>query len=180
MKAAVRHEYGPPDVLKVEEVQKPAPRDDEVLIRVHAASVNLGNWEILTADPLYITVLARIFGPKPRHDPISSNDGGAPARKSGLFRPKYKILGIDIAGRLQAVGRNVTQFRPGDEVFGDCSVAGFGAFAEYVCVPEKACLAPKPAGMTFEQASALPQAGFIALQGLRDKARVQPGQTECP
>ena len=144
MKAAVRHEYGPPDVLKVEEVQKPAPRDDEVLIRVHAASVNLGDWEILTADPLYITVLARIFGPKPRHDPISSNDGGAPARKSGLFRPKYKILGIDIAGRLQAVGRNVTQFRPGDEVFGDCSVAGFGAFAEYVCVPEKACLAPKP------------------------------------
>ena len=177
MKAAVRHEYGPPDVLKVEEVQKPTPRDDEVLVRVHAASVNLGDWEILTADPLYITVLARIFGPKPRNDPVSSNDGGAPARKGGLFKPKYKILGTDIAGRVEAVGRNVTQFQPGDEVFGDCAVAGFGAFAEYVCVPEKACLVPKPASMTFEQAAAVPQAAFIALQGLRDKAQVQPGQT---
>jgi NADPH:quinone reductase-like Zn-dependent oxidoreductase len=177
MKASVRHEYGPPDVLKIEEVQKPTPRDDEVLVRVHAASVNLGDWELLTADPLYITVLATIFGSKSRHDPFSSNDGGVPARKRGLFKPKYKILGTDLAGRVEAVGSNVTQFQPGDEVFGDSSVAGFGAFAEYLCVPEKACLVPKPASMTFEQAAAIPQAAFIALQALRDKAQVQPGQT---
>ena len=170
MKAAVRHEYGPPDVLKVEEVSKPTPRDDEVLIRVHAASVNLGDWEILTGDPLYITVLARMLGPKPRRDVVSS------ARKGGLFKPKYKILGTDIAGRVEAVGQSVTQFQPGDEVFGDCSIGGFGAFAEYVCVPEKAALVPKPASMTFEQAAAIPQAAFIALQGLRDKGQVQPGQ----
>ena len=177
MKALVRHEYGPPDVLKVEEVQKPTPRDDEVLIRVHAASVNLGDWEILTADPLYITVLARMFGAKSRHDPFSSNDSGAPARKGGLFGPKYKILGTDLAGRVEAVGKNVTQFQPGDDVFGDISVVGLGAFAEYVCVPEKACLVPKPASMTFEQAAAIPQATFIAVQAIRDKGQVQPGQT---
>ncbi len=177
MKAAVRHEYGPPDVLKVEEVHKPTPRDDEVLIRVHAASVNLGDWEILTADPLYITVLARIFGTKSRHDPFSSNDSGASARKGGLFRPKYKILGTDLAGRVEAVGKNVTQFHPGDDVFGDISVIGLGAFAEYVCVPENACLVPKPASMTFEQAAAIPQAAFIALQAIRDKGQVRPGQT---
>ncbi len=167
MTAAVRHEYGPPDVLKVEEVPKPTPRDDEVLIRVHAASVNLGDWELLTGDPLYITVLARILGPKPRRDVVSS------ARKGGLFKPKYKILGTDIAGRVEAVGRSA-QFQSGDEVFGDC--AGFGAFAEYVCVPQKAALVPKPGSMTFEQAAAVPQATFIALQGIRDKAQVQPGQ----
>ncbi len=176
MKAAVRHEYGPPEVLNVEEVQTPTPADDEVLVRVHAASVNLGDWEILTADPLYITVLARIFGPKPRHKVVSSNDDGASARRGGLFKPRYKILGTDIAGRVEAVGKNVTQFQPGDEVFGDTSVSGFGAFAEYACVPEKAVLIPKPASMTFEQAAAVPQAAFIALQGLRDKAQVQVGQ----
>jgi NADPH:quinone reductase-like Zn-dependent oxidoreductase len=170
MKAAVRHEYGPPDVLKVEEVPKPTPRDDELLIRVHAASVNLGDWELLTGAPLYITVLARIFGPRLRHDVVSST------RKGGLLKPKYKILGTDIAGRVEALGRSVTQFQSGDELFGDCGIAGFGAFAEYVCVPEKAVLVPKPAGMTFEQAAAIPQAAFIALKGLRDMAQVQPGQ----
>jgi NADPH:quinone reductase-like Zn-dependent oxidoreductase len=170
MKAAVRHEYGQPEVLRVEEVSKPSPRHDEVLIRVCAASVNLGDWEILTGEPLYITVLGRIFGPKPRRDVISA------ARKSGLFKPKYRILGTDIAGRVEAVGQSVTQFQPGDEVFGDCSIGGFGAFAEYVCVREKAALVPKPPSMTFEQAAAIPQAAFIALQGLRDKGQVQPGQ----
>jgi threonine dehydrogenase-like Zn-dependent dehydrogenase len=100
--------------------------------------VNLGDWEILTGEPLYITVLGRIFGPKPRRDVISA------ARKSGLFKPKYRILGTDIAGRVEAVGQSVTQFQPGDEVFGDCSIGGFGAFAEYVCVREKAALVPKP------------------------------------
>lgn len=170
MKAAVRHEYGPPDVLRVEEVPKPTPRGDEVLIRVHAASVNLGDWELLTGEPLYITVLARLFGPKARRDIVSS------VHKGGLFKPKYKILGCDVAGRVEAVGRNVKQFQPDDEVFGDCAIGGFGGLAEYVCVPEKAALAPKPAGMTFEQAAAIPQAAFIALQGLRDKARIRPGQ----
>jgi len=170
MKAAVRHEYGPPDVLKVEDVPKPTPLDDEVLIRVHAASVNLGDWELLTGNPLYITVLARLFAPKPRRDVAS------PERKGGLFKPKYKILGTDIAGRVEAVGQSVTQFQSGDEVFGDCGISGFGAFAEYVCVPEKAVLVPKPAGMTFEQAAAIPQAAFIVLKALRDKAQVQLGQ----
>ena len=173
MKAAVRHEYGPPEVLNVEEVQTPTPADDEVLVRVHAASVNLGDWEILTGDPLFITVLAQIFGSKPRYEVVSSNDRGTTARRSGLFKPKYKILGTDMAGRVEAVGRKVTQFQPGDEVFG---MSDFGAFAEYVCVPEKAALVPKPDSMTFEQAAAVPQATFIALQGIRDKAQVEPGQ----
>ena len=120
MKAAVRHEYGPPEkVLNIEEVDTPTPADDEVLVRVHAASVNLGSWEILTAAPLYIPVLMRIFGPKPRHAVVPSNDDGASVRRGGLFKPRYKILGADIAGRVEAVGRNVTQFQPGDEVFGD-------------------------------------------------------------
>lgn len=177
MKAAVRYEYGSPEVLNLEEVLRPTPTDHEVLIRVHAASVNLGDWELLTANPLYITVIATLFAPKSRHDVVSSSDAGASARKSGgLFKPKWKILGSDIAGRVEAVGSNVTQFRPGDEVFGDCSIAGFGAFAEYVCVPEKAALVPKPAGMSFDQAAAIPQAAFIAVQGLRDQVRVQPGQ----
>ncbi len=176
MKAAVRHEYGPPEVLNVEEVQTPTPADDEVLVRVHAASVNLGDWEVLTAKPLYITVLARIFGPRPRHKVVSLNDGGASARRGGLLKPRYKILGTDLAGRVESVGKDVTQFQPGDEVFGDCGMSGFGAFAEYVCVPEKAALVPKPDSMTFEQAAAVPQAAFIALQGIRDKGQVQPGQ----
>jgi NADPH:quinone reductase-like Zn-dependent oxidoreductase len=177
MKAAVRHEYGPPEVLHLEEVLKPTPDDDEVLIRVHAASVNLGDWELLTADPLYITVLATLFVRKPRHDVVSSSSRGA-AAPSGwrIFQPKCQILGCDVAGRVEALGRKVTQFRPGDEVFGDCAIGGFGAFAEYVCVPERAALVPKPPGMSFEQAAAIPQASFIALQGLRDYAKVQPGQ----
>ncbi len=117
-------------------------------------------------------MLANIFGPKPRYDVVSPS--GAAARKGGLFKPKFKILGCDIAGRVEAVGRNVTQFQPGDEIFG--MAGGFGAFAEYVCVSEKVALVPKPASMTFEQAAAIPQAAFIALQGIRDKARVQAGQ----
>jgi NADPH:quinone reductase-like Zn-dependent oxidoreductase len=177
MKAAVRSEYGSPEVLNLEEVRRPTPAAGEVLIRVRAASVNLGDWELLTADPLYITVIATIFAPKPRHDVVASSDVGVSERKGGrLFKPQWKILGSDIAGRVEAVGRNVTQFQPGDEVFGDCSIAGFGAFAEYVCVPERAALVRKPASMSFEQAAAIPQAAFIAVQGLREQARVQPGQ----
>ncbi len=149
MKAIVYHKYGSPDVLKLEEVQKPTLKDDQVLIKVYAVSVNLSDWEGLTGKPFY----ARIAGP---------------------FKPANKILGSDIAGRVEAVGRNVRQFKPGDEVFGLMLNYG-GGFAEYACKSEKA-LALKPAGMTFEQAAAIPQAGFIALQGIRDKGQVQAGQ----
>ncbi len=175
MKAAVRHEYGPPEVLNVEEVRTPTPADDEVLVRVHAASVNLGDWENLTGHPRYVSVLVRIFGPRPRHKVVSSTAGGASARRRGLFKPRYKILGTDVSGRVEAVGASVTRFSLGDAVFGDCFDRGAGAFAEYVCVRE-AALVLKPGGMTFEQAAAMPQAASIALRALRDKTQVQPGQ----
>ena len=176
MKAMVRRSYGSPDVLRLEEIQKPAARDDELLIRVHAVSLNLGDWEVLTADPLYIAVLATIFGPPQRLDPVPSTTNGAAASRSasgGLLRPKQKILAGDIAGRVEMVGRNVTQFQPGDDLFGMC---GFGALAEYVCLPEDAVVVRKPAGMTFEEAAAIPQAAFIALQGMRDKGELRSGQ----
>ena len=151
MKAIVATKYGSPDVLNLEEVEKPAPKDDEVLVKVHAASVNAGDWHLLRADP-FLTRLA-----------------------FGLLKPKHKILGADIAGRIEAVGANATQFQPGDEVFGDLSGDGFGGFAEYVCARENA-LVSKPADMTFEEAAAVPMAAVTALQGLRDKGRIQPGQ----
>jgi NADPH:quinone reductase-like Zn-dependent oxidoreductase len=149
MKAIVYHEYGSPDVLKLEEVQKPTPADNEVLVKVHAVSVNLSDWEGLRGKPLY-------------------------ARIGGLFKPRDKILGSDIAGTVEAVGKDVKEFKPGDEVFGLMLNYG-GGFAEYACKPEKA-LALKPAGMTFEEAAAIPQAAFIALQGIREKGHVQSGQ----
>lgn len=151
MKAIVYHNYGPPDVLKLEEVPKPAPGDDEVLVKVHAASVNAADWHLLTAD----IVLVRLMG-------------------MGLLKPKNPILGADIAGQVEAVGKNVKQFQPGDEVFGDISASGFGGFAEYVAVPESA-LALKPANLTFEQAAAVPLAAVTALQALRDDGKIQPG-----
>jgi NADPH:quinone reductase-like Zn-dependent oxidoreductase len=152
MKAIVYHNYGSPDVLKLEEVQKPTPRDDELLIRVHAASVNARDWRLLRADPF----LVRLMG-------------------GGLLKPKNQILGCDVAGRVEAVGRNVKQFQPGDEVFGDLSACGDGGFAEYVSARENA-LALKPASMTFEEAAAIPMAAVTALQGLRDNGQLQPGQ----
>jgi NADPH:quinone reductase-like Zn-dependent oxidoreductase len=151
MKAIVCHQYGSPDVLKLEEVQKPTPRDDEVLVKVHATSLNAADWHILRADPFFL----RLF--------------------FGLLKPKYKILGADVAGRVEAVGRNVKQFQPGDEVFGDLSECGWGGFAEYVCAPENA-LVLKPTSVTFEQVAAVPIAGVTALQGLRDKGKIQSGQ----
>ena len=175
MKAIVRYKFGSPEALQLEEIQKPIARDDELLIRVHAASLNLGDWELLTGEPIFIAVLATLFGPKPRVEPVSLSDvGGAASHRAGigLFEPKYKILGTDFAGRVEAVGANVTQFQPGDDVFGEC---GFGALAEYVCVPERAPVAPKPASMTFEEAAAIPQAAFIALQGLRSREPLPPG-----
>ena len=152
MKAIVYKEYGPPDVLNLEEVQKPTPNDDEVLVKVHAASANAADWHIMRADPF----LVRVMG-------------------FGLLKPKNGLLGADIAGLVEAVGRNVTQFQPGDEVFGDLSGRGFGAFAEYVCATEDV-LALKPANVSFEEAAAVPLAAVTALQGLRYKGQAQPGQ----
>ena len=151
MKAMVYTEYGPPDVLHLEEVQNPTPGDDEVLVKVHAASVNAADWHILRADPF----LARLA--------------------NGLLKPKNTKLGADVAGRVEAIGSNVTQLQVGDAVFGEMSLNELGSFAEYVCVPED-LLALKPARMTFEQAAAVPLAAFTALQGLRDKGQIQPGQ----
>jgi NADPH:quinone reductase-like Zn-dependent oxidoreductase len=149
VKAIVCTKYGPPDSLQLQEVPKPIHQDDQVLVKIHAASVNAADLETLRGD-----LIVRMAAP---------------------FRPMCKILGSDIAGRVEAVGRNVTQFQPGDEVWGDLSFPhGLGAFAEYVCAGEKA-LAPKPASMTFEEAAAYPQAAIVALQSLRHKGRIQPG-----
>jgi NADPH:quinone reductase-like Zn-dependent oxidoreductase len=150
MKAIVYTEYGPPEVLQLKEVEKPAPKDDEVLVRIHAASVNSWDWDLLRGKPF----LNRI---------------------GGLLKPKYEILGADIAGRVEAVGKNVREIQPGDEVFGDLSGCGWGGFAEYVCARESA-LALKLDSMTFEQAAAIPQAGVLALQGLRKKGSIEPEQ----
>jgi NADPH:quinone reductase-like Zn-dependent oxidoreductase len=149
MKAIVYTRYGPPDVLRLKEVEKPTPQDDEVLIKVQAASLNAYDWHALTAD----IFLVRLMG-------------------FGLLKPKNKILGADIAGRVEAVGRNITQFQPGDDVFGDI---GHGGFAEYACARENR-LVSKPANLSFEEAAAVPMAALTALQGLRDKGRIQPGQ----
>lgn len=150
MKAIVYDTYGPPEVLQLQEVPTPVPADDEVLIRIHAASVNRSDWESLIGQPLY-------------------------ARVGGLRKPRRQILGSDIAGRVEAVGKNHRSFQPGDAVFGDI-LEHMGGFAEYVCVRGRV-MAKKSAGLTFEQAAAIPQAGVIALQGIRDKGQVQPGHS---
>jgi len=149
MKAIIYTEYGSPDVLQLKDTEKPAPKDDEVLIKIHAASVNAYDWHLLTAD----TFLLRLMG-------------------GGLLKPKDTRLGADIAGRVEAVGKNVKQFRPDDEVFGDIS---HGGFAEYACAPEN-ILALKPVNLSFEEAAAVPMAGLTALQGLRDEGEIHPGQ----
>ena len=152
MKAIVLTRYGSPDYFELKEVAKPNPKDNEVLIKVFAASINSWDWEILIAKPFVNRLMA------------------------GLLKPKrIKILGCDIAGLVEAVGKNVKQFQPGDEVFGDLSSCGWGGFAEYVCARDNA-LALKPDSMTFEQAAAIPQAGLLALQALRYREQVQSGQ----
>ncbi|MGB2876804.1 MAG: NAD(P)-dependent alcohol dehydrogenase, partial [Dehalococcoidales bacterium] len=138
MKAIVYERYGSPDVLELKEVAKPAPKDNEVLVKVYAASVNDWDWGLLRGTPFVNRLLF------------------------GLLKP-HKILGGDIAGRVEGVGRNVKQLQPGDEVFGDLSGCGFGGFAEYVCARENA-LVLKPASMTFEEAAAVPQAAILALR----------------
>jgi NADPH:quinone reductase-like Zn-dependent oxidoreductase len=149
MKAIVCNSYGSPDVLELKEVPKPIPRDNEVLIKVHAASLNASDFEILRGAWSMLLI--------------------AP------FRPRYSIPGSDVAGVVEAVGRNVKRFKPGDKVFGDTFMAGFGAFAEYKCVPENE-INIIPPSMTFEEASTYPQAAIIAFQSIRDKGKVKPGQ----
>ncbi len=151
MKAIIYTKYGSPDVLEFKEVAKPTPNDDEVLIKVIAVSVNAADLHLLRADPFLIRL------------------------SSGLLKPKNKILGSDIAGRVEAVGRNVQQFEPGDEVFGDISAGGWGGFAEYACARADA-LVLKPANISFEEAAAVPMAAVTALQGLRDKGKIRSGQ----
>ena len=151
MKAIVYTEYGSPDVLKLKEVAKPTPKDDEVLVKVYAVSVNAADLHLLRADPFLIRL------------------------SSGLLKPKNQILGSDIAGRVEAVGSNATQFKPGDEVFGDISADGWGGFAEYACAREDA-FAMKPANLTFEEAAAVPMAAVTALQGMRYAGQIRPGQ----
>ncbi|HME18320.1 MAG TPA: NAD(P)-dependent alcohol dehydrogenase [Nitrososphaerales archaeon] len=147
MKAIVRPRYGSPDVLQLKEVEKPAPADNQVLVKVYAASINKSDYYALGES-----IIMRLLG-------------------GGVRRPKDEKIGSDVAGRVEAVGKNVTQFRPGDEVFGDAH----GAYAEYVCARE-GLLALKPGNVTFEEAAAVPVAAITALQGLRDKGRIQAGQ----
>jgi len=151
MKAIIYTEYGSPDVLQFKDVERPTPKDNEVLVKIHAASANPADWHLMRAEPF----LARL--------------------ENGLLKPKNTKLGADVAGRVEAVGKNVTQFRAGDDVFGELSLDGLGSFAEYVCSNEDA-LALKPARLTFEQAATVPLAAFTALQGLRDKGKIQAGQ----
>ncbi|KRE48917.1 NAD(P)-dependent alcohol dehydrogenase [Paenibacillus sp. Soil724D2] len=150
MKAIVYAKYGTTDVLKLKEVEKPTPKDNEVLIKVHAASVNSWDWDLLRGVPFMV-------------------------RLGGVLKPKYNILGADVAGRVVAVGKDIKQLLPGDEVFGDISGCSWGGFAEFVCARENV-LTLKPASMTFEEAAAIPQAAVLALQGLRDKGQIQKGQ----
>ena len=147
MKAILQTKYGPPEVLQLKEVEKPTPTENQVLVKVHAASVNALEWRPFTMTPIFV----RLMG--------------------GLLKPKDPKLGTDIAGRVEAVGSNVTEFRPGDEVFGVAP----GAFAEYVCNGASK-FALKPANVSFEAAATVPVAAFTALQGLRDRGQIQPGQ----
>ena len=148
MKAIVRTQYGPPDALQLTDIPKPAPSDDEVLIQVYAVSINPLDWHLMRGKPFFARLMI-----------------------GGLLNPKHKILGSDIAGRVEAVGRNVRQFQPGDEVFAG---KGVGGFAEYACATEDR-LALKPPILSFEEAAAVPVAAITALQGLRDKGQIQPG-----
>jgi len=151
MKAIVFHNYGSPDVLKCEEIETPTAGDDEVLIKVRAAALNPYDWHFVRGMPYLIRIMA------------------------GLRKPKVTRLGFDVAGEVEAVGRKVTRFKPGDPVFGGCFGARAGAFAEYACTSESA-LALKPHNVAFEQAAAVPMGALTALQGLRDKGHIKPGQ----
>src|SRR5580692_4021589 len=147
MRAAVYTRYGPPEVVQITDVEKPVPKDNEVLIKVRAASLNPLDWHFMRGTPYAVRIIA------------------------GLRKPRFPGLGVDVAGQVEALGAKVSQFKLGDEVFGSCK----GAFAEYVCASESAVVM-KPATVTFEQAAAVPVAAYTALQGLRDKGHLRPGQ----
>ncbi|MBV8807539.1 MAG: NAD(P)-dependent alcohol dehydrogenase, partial [Acidobacteriaceae bacterium] len=153
MKAIVYEGFGSPDILRCQDIEKPAPGENEVLIKVRAASINPLDWKLMKGGPFLVRILL------------------------GLGKPKLRRPGVDVAGHVEAIGRNVTQFKPGDEVFGTC----VGAFAEYAISASvfgiKSALVIKPENVTFEQAASAPVAALTALQGLRDKGRIQAGQT---
>lgn len=152
MKAIICPKYGTPDVLQFKEVEKPIPKDDEVLVRIHASTINSADYDCLRGSPM--------------------------VRFGGFRKPRFEILGSDVAGKIEAIGRKVKQYQQGDEIFADKSFPDYGAFAEYVCIPEKN-LSLKPPNMTFEEAATIPQAAVAALQGLRNKKQIpwfQPGQ----
>ena len=151
MRAMVYNRYGPPDVLHLKEIERPVPKDNELLVKIEASSVNAVDWHFMRGSP----VLVRL--------------------QYGMFRPKNTVLGYDFAGRIEQVGGNVTQFKPGDEVFGGLGF-GLGGFSEYACIPENAFVSTKPPTVGFEQAAAVPGAAVAALIGLRHRGRVQPGQ----
>jgi NADPH:quinone reductase-like Zn-dependent oxidoreductase len=155
MKAIVQTEYGSPDVLSLKEVDKPVVTDNGVLVKVRAASVNAGDWHLMRGEPFLSRLM---FG--------------------GIFKPKFKTLGMDVAGSVEAVGKDVTQFQVGDDVFGDLSECGFGTFAEYVCTREMA-LVLKPSNVSFEQAATVPCAALTALQGLRDCGQIRLGRADA-
>ena len=150
MKAIVQDRYGGPDVLEFSDIDRPVPNDNEVLVQVRAAGLHRGDWHVMSGLPYLIRLVVPDLG---------------------LRKPKIPVRGMDLAGRVEAIGPNVTRFQPGDEVFGWAD----GAFAEYAAAPQDQ-LAPKPANLSFEQAAAVPTSGFAALQGLRDSGEVQPGQ----
>ncbi len=152
MKAIVLTKYGLPEAFKLAEVEKPIPQENEVLVQVRASSVTTHNLFLIRGTPFVIRLMS-----------------------GGLRKPRIAIPGSDMAGRVTDVGKEVKGFRPGDDVFGDLTPCGFGAFAEYVCVPESV-LTSKPSNVTFEEAAAVPQAALVALQGLRDKGHIQKGQ----
>jgi NADPH:quinone reductase-like Zn-dependent oxidoreductase len=151
MKAFVYKKYGPPETLRLAEVDKPAPDADAVLVKVRAASVNAADWHVLRGKPLFSRATL------------------------GLLRPKHQILGVDIAGQVEAVGSGITRFQPGDEVYANLLDHGYGGFAEYVSVPVEV-MSLKPASLSFEEAAAVPMAAATALQGLRRHGELQPGQ----
>lgn len=153
MKAVAYYQYGSPDELQMVDIPKPTPNADEVLLKVHATALNAYDWRMLRAEPFIVRLVT-----------------------GGLLKPSRNILGIDVAGRIEAVGSNITQFQPGDEVFGDISATGKGGMTEYIALPEKS-LALKSPKMTFEEAAAFPMASVTTLQGLRDGGKLQPGQS---
>lgn len=152
MKAVVLTRYGAPNVLKLQDVAKPEPKDDEVLVKVHATAVNDLDWSYVRGKPYIYRLMY------------------------GLMKPRVSVLGAEVSGTVEAVGNHVTKFQPGDYVYGDISEAGFGGFAEYVCAREDV-LARKPPGMTFEMAAALPHAAMLALQGLVDVGQIRQGES---